>query len=227
MVAALLASFSSVVLVLGDHDQEVTRRQVLQVGSSGPVALSLLASPAAVDEEEAAAPAPIYPPILVVPGLTRGGPQAEGIAVEPAAARIEYDELLEIERVLHCEPDARARLALIDQLIATSPSARVIAVIERLLDRPAGENPDDLRALRIGALARLGRFRDQLNVERRLLDVAHDARRPRPERLSAIDALRCGGAVHESARPTLQRVAADDPDHLVREKARWALGGAS
>lgn len=225
IVAASLAAFSSLVLVRWEDEGAPEAMVRLRAPVRGPAPEPSTVRPLADAPPAARRGASLaHPPIVHVSRLTRGGPQVEAAAVEPLAAALELDALRALEREVYAAADARARLELVDAFALETSPARMIPLLERLLDRPAGRTGDDVRALRIGVLARLGRYRDDLRAERRLLEAARDDRGPRLERLAAIDALRCGGALHESSRATLERVARDDPDLQVRQRARWALG---
>jgi len=96
-------------------------------------------------------------------------------------------------------------------------------LLGRLLDRPLPLSPPDARAFRVGLLADLAPFREDRQVEERLLSLARDPRSPRGERLAAIEALCAEHGPRHTVLATLERVANDDHDLVIRRKVEWAL----
>lgn len=220
--AAGLAAALSVVCIGLDEEASGARRVPVRVAIAAPAEEPVVTAPARATPSDAW-PAGV-PRVVCVPRLTRGGAQASETVIEPQAMHLEVAELHRLERVVHGEGELVARLERLDELAACTSPRRMIALLERLLDRPVGGTADEVQSLKVALLARLGRYRDDLQAERRLLDVARNPRAPRGERLTAIGALRFGGAIQATVQPALERLASEDPDGIVRQRARWALG---
>lgn len=114
-------------------------------------------------------------------------------------------------------PDLLQRLRLLDEQLAGLPSAEALQVLAGLLDSELPGTFSEAESLRLALLGKVashqGSQADGLLLERL------EPKRPRPERLAAVDALRA----RESARNALASIAADDHDVVVQQRARWAL----
>ncbi len=119
--------------------------------------------------------------------------------------------------------DAFERLKVLDGILHSADPLDAIGLIQKLLDKTPGANAEETATLRIGLVTRLGLYKtNQLAWSR--LTAELDAANPRPERLTALDALARDGNVPPSARPALEKLAADEPDPEVRQRVRAALG---
>jgi hypothetical protein len=189
-------------------------------GRSGrPIGWTLPAMPAvAVSSPSAATPQRLETPRAgAAPRALAPNPQlAETLPGAPVALAASTDSLREIESAT----DLLARLRIVDRLMLEQPPDDVAALIEKLMDHPPGRS-DEARALRIALLGRLGVLPAGGRADQRLCQ-ALEPDQPRPERLSAIEALVHGG-FHPLGRSSLQKIADSDPDGDVRKKAQWAL----
>lgn len=139
------------------------------------------------------------------PGARRG----ESAAVAQAAT-------LNV-RLARCH-DLGSRLRLLDQHLAKLSPDRAMLELEGLLDGVLPGRFAEAEQLRLGVLARLGRY-DDPRVEQALVRRL-ETDLPRPQRLLALELL--------AARPNVGRteiatIAASDHDLVVQKKAAWAL----
>jgi len=120
-------------------------------------------------------------------------------------------------RLARCH-DLGSRLRFLDQHLRKLSNDRAMLELEGLLDGVLPGRFAEAEQLRLGVLARLGRY-DDPRVEQALVRRL-ETDLPRPQRLLALELL--------AARPNVGRtematIASSDHDLVVQKKAAWAL----
>lgn len=149
------------------------------------------------------------------PGSVHFEPRERRSAPTPAPATGPVADAL-------AEPEALARLRLVDLLLNDGKFDDALAVVEALLDRPLADPAED-ELQRISLLTRLGYVPHSVAADRRLA-AALAPDRPRAERLVAVDGLGRGLGLHPLWTQALEPLAESDKDVEVRRRARVALG---
>lgn len=184
-------------------------------------------APAKAVRTEVAAPGKRRQPV-VAPPLAQTGRQRAAVSQpaswrrpQPGAARSESKATTEAATLnvrLARLKDLGSRLRLLDSHLAKLTGDRAILELEGLLDGVLPGRFAEAEQLRLGVLARLGRF-DDPRVEYALIRRL-EVDLPRPQRLLALELL--------ASRPNIGRaematIAASDLDLVVQKKAAWAL----
>jgi hypothetical protein len=115
-------------------------------------------------------------------------------------------------------PSLEARLGLLDRAVEGLNDDQAAAVLVGLLDSQVPGDYREAQALRLRALAKLGRL-SGMRAEAQLIETTRPET-PRPERLMALELLAARMPAGESE---IQAIASADHDRVVRDKARWAL----
>ncbi|MBL4844076.1 MAG: hypothetical protein JKY65_01005 [Planctomycetes bacterium] len=114
--------------------------------------------------------------------------------------------------------DLGARLRLLDSRLGKLPANRAILELEGLLDGVLPGKFAQAEQLRLGVLARLGRYDDPRVEEILIRRLETDL--PRPQRLLALELL---AARPQAGRGMIASIANNDHDSVVQKKAAWAL----
>ena len=171
------------------------------------------------------APAPRQAPRVAAP------PQSPGQAAlsqpagwrrpQPGAARSENSATSQAValnvRLARCH-DLGSRLRFLDQHLSKLSNDRAMLELEGLLDGVLPGRFAEAEQLRLGVLARLGRY-DDPRVEQALVRRL-ETDLPRPQRLLALELLAARPSV---GRTEIASIAAHDHDLVVQKKAAWAL----
>ena len=171
------------------------------------------------------ASAPRQAPRVAAPPSSRGqaavSQPASWRRPQPGAARSEsaatsQSVALNV-RLARCD-DLGSRLRLLDQHLTKLSNDRAMLELEGLLDGVLPGRFAEAEQLRLGVLARLGRY-DDPRVEQALVRRL-ETDLPRPQRLLALELLAARPSV---GRTEIATIAANDHDVVVQKKAAWAL----
>lgn len=114
--------------------------------------------------------------------------------------------------------DLRTRLRLVKEFVVKLPEDRAVALLSGLLDAQLPGSFYEAENLRLGVLARIGKYPGP--TASAALVARLDPEQPRPQRLIALELL---APRSHAGRAEITNIARSDHDPVVKKKAQWLL----